>query len=124
MIDLNINFTGLLYESLNNVKYLLVTVSGTTLLAAIVMAMIPCVISRGTYMLHQSDYDFWRVYCHSPNISRRVPTQQKVFTLNETAAKCQAEENLGYEVDDVKVKAKTLTVSVSRTELLNSEQIA
>ena len=88
------------------------------------MAMIPCVTARGTYMLHQSDYDFWRVYCHSPNIRRRVPTQRKVFTLNETANEYQAKENLGYEEDvkDVKVKTKTLTVSVSRTELLKSEQ--
>jgi hypothetical protein len=72
-------------------------------------------------MLHQSDYDFWRVYCHNPNISPRVPRQHKVFTVSEAAVEYQ--DNLGYE-GDVRVKPKSLAVSVSRTELLNSEENA
>lgn len=113
---------GLLYESFHNIKYLLLTVSGTTFLSAIVMAIIPCVTPRRTYMLHQSDYDFWRVYCHNPNISPRVQRHRTVFTVSEVAVECQANENLALEKDE-NVKTKTLALSVSRTELLQSEEI-
>ncbi|XP_028408308.1 monocarboxylate transporter 4-like [Dendronephthya gigantea] len=109
---------GLLYESVNDVKYLLLTVSGVTFLAAVVMAMVPCATPRRTYALHQSDYDFWRVYCHNPNISPRVPRQSKVFTVSESAVECR--ENFGYQADKQQMKVKTLAESVSRTELLGS----
>jgi hypothetical protein len=44
-----------------------------------------------------------------------------VFTVSEAAVEYQ--DNLGYE-GDVRVKPKSLAVSVSRTELLNSEENA
>ena len=122
--EANYIFSGLLYERLGSVEYLLMTISGTTFLAAIFMAIIPCVTPRREYELHQSDYDFWRVYCHNLDITPRIPRRDiSAFTVSEKAVECQAEENLGYETDE-KVKNKTLGASVSTTQLITPEEIA
>ena len=102
-------------------KYLLLTVSVTTFLAAVFMAIIPCVTPRQTYMLHQDDYDFWRVYCHNPNFTPRIQRQNKVFTVGEMAVKCKANNNLGYEEDMKPIKTKKLAASLSTTELITDK---